>query len=157
AGVTDRRAGWKAGCHIPEPHRPVRASGEEGSAARAERDGGDLLGMRDERAKGPARRRVPEACRAIATAGENHLAVGAEGGRVDRTGMGEDRLELGMLLLPGGQIRACRVLPGEVACRASRAPALGHPVQSRADLAALERRLTAIEVTDREESIRLSQ
>ena len=71
--------------------------------------------------------------------------------------MGEDRLESGVMGLPGGQVGPGGVLPGRIAGRDRRPPALDHPEQARADLVFLEGGLTAVEVADRQETVRFGQ
>ena len=108
-------------------------------------------------ADGPAGGGVPEPRRAVVAAGEDGLAVGAEGGGIDRTFVGEDRLESGVMRLPGGQVGPRGVLPGRIAGRDRRPPALDHPEQARADLLLLEGGLAAVEVADRQQAVRFGQ
>ena len=106
---------------------------------------------------GPAGRRVPEPRRAVVAAGDDGLAVGAEGRGLDGTRVGEDRLEPGVIGLPGGQVGPGGVLPGGIAGGDRRAPALDHPEQARADLILLEGGLAAVEVADRQQTVRFGQ
>ena len=91
------------------------------------------------------------------SAGHDGLAVGAEGRGVDGTLVGKDRLESGVMGPPGGQVGPRGVLPGRVAGFDRRPPALDHPEQARADLLFLEGGLAAVEVADRQQTVRFGQ
>ena len=90
-------------------------------------------------------------------AGDHGAAIGAECRGRDGHRVRQDRFEPGVVRSPGGQVGPRGVLPGGIAGVDRRPPALDHPEQARADLALLEGGLAAVEVADRQETIRFGQ
>ena len=157
APMPEGRSDGLAGGGVPEPRRLVRAAGEDGLAVGAERHAHDHALVPQGLADGLAGGGVPEPRGTVVAPGEDGLAVGAEGGGIDGTFVGKDRLESGVMRPPRGQVGPRGVLPDRIAGCDRRPPALDHPEQARADLPFLEGRLAAVEVADRQQTIRCGQ
>ena len=85
------------------------------------------------------------------------LPSGLKAAATTGTGVGQNCPESGVVGLPGGQVGPGGVLPGTIAGRDRRSPALDHPEQARADLIFLEGGLAAIEVADRQQTVRFAE
>ena len=105
----------------------------------------------------PAAGGIPEPRRAVHAAGDHGAAIGAEGRVPDGTRVRQDRLEPGVVRSPGGQVGPRGMLPGGIAGGDRRPPALDHPEEAGADLALLEGGPAAVEVADRQETIRFTE
>src|SRR5262249_24516364 len=122
-----------------------------------ERDRSNRVLMLHGEAEGATRRRVPEPRRMVETPRQDGLAVRAEGDTKDHAGVGENGPEPGVMVLPGRQAGAGRVLPSRVIGCRGRAPALSQQQQPRPDLPFLAVSLAALEVEDGEPSHGLLQ
>src|SRR6202034_3015602 len=100
---------------------------------------------------------VPDPRGTVVAAGDDCFAVWAERRGPDRILVRKYCLESGMLGAPCRQIGPRGALPVGIAGGDRRFPALDHPEQARTNLAFLERRLAAIEVANRQRTIRCGE
>ena len=156
-GMLEELADRPAGRHVPEPRRFVKAACEDGPAIGAKRRAVDQALVPDGLTDGLAGMGVPEPRGIVIAPREDHFSVGAECRGFYGTFVGKDHLESGVMRPPRGEVGPRGVLPVRIAGFDRRLPAFDHPEKSRADLTFLERRLAAVEVADRQQTIRCGQ